>query len=140
MQTTLLLIGFILLVCGAFAQQQRSKVQNRTLRTTGTIVEKSVAPPREGETGTEAVPDYYVIVRYVTGMGEEREFQSRLKADQVRQLEAGSEVNVIYDPLNPYHVKVAASVDRGVATIATTICLMIGACFFLFGLISLTSH
>ena len=140
MQTTLLLIGFILLVCGAFAQQQRAKVQNRTLRTMGTIVEKSVAPPREGETVTRAAPDYYVIVRYVTGMGEEREFQSRLKADQVKQLEAGSEVSVVYDPLNPYHVKVATGIDRGVATIATTICLMIGVCFFLFGLISLASH
>ena len=140
MQTMLLLIGFILLIFGAFAQQQRSKVQNRTLRTMGTIIEKSVAPLREGETETGAAPDYYVVVRYVSGMGEEREFQSRLKANQVKQVEAGSEVSVIYDPLNPYRVKVASSVDRGVATIATTICLMVGVCFFLFGLISLASH
>lgn len=147
-KTTLLFLGMVLLVCGALLQQRRSRVQSRTMRTKGTIVEKGSSERRAVDAAmTEAAAttnpphqEYYAVVHFTTGLGEVREFRTRLTPEQFNELAADSEVSVVYDPLNPDRVRMSADIGQRTATIATMICVIIGACFFLYGLIELSSH
>lgn len=139
----LLFVGIVLLVCAALFQQRRSGVQSRVFRTRGTIIDKERIAMNDGTSEDPAIireGAAIITVRYTPGTGEPLTFQTRLKAELTQQYEIGSEVIVLYDAQNPSRAKLAPVVNQRTATIATTICLLVGACFFLYGLLSLMHH
>lgn len=139
----LLFVGIVLLVCAALFQQRRSGIQSRVFRTRGTIIDKERIATSDGtpEDSARIREDAAIItVRYTPGTGEPLTFQTRLKAELTQQYAIGSDVIVLYDAQNPSRAKVAPVVSQRTSTIVTTICLLIGACFFLYGLLSLMNH
>lgn len=142
----LLFIGIVLLVCAALFQQRRSSGQSRVFRTRGTVLSLSkedlVTGADESAGNRSAVRDAVtvVVVSFQTGSGETLTFQSQLGARDAQALEPGCEVTVLYDALNPVRARLAPAVPQRTATIALTLCLLVGACFFFYGLLSLLNH
>ena len=139
----LLFVGIVLVVCAALFQQRRSGVQSRVFRTRGTIIDKERIAMNDGTSTDPAIMREgaaILTVRYTPGAGEPLTFQTRLKAELTQQYEIGSEVIVLYDAQNPSRAKLAPVVNQRTSTIATTICLLVGACFLLYGLLSLMNH
>jgi hypothetical protein len=139
----LLFVGIVLLVCAALFQQRRSGVQSRVFRTRGTIIDKERIAINDETPSDPAIMREgaaIITVRYTPGTGEPLMFQTRFKAELTQQYEIGSEVIVLYDAQNPSRAKLAPVVNQRTSTIATTICLLVGACFLLYGLLSLMNH
>jgi Protein of unknown function (DUF3592). len=140
----LLFIGIVLLACAALFQQRRSSGQSRVFRTRGTVLSKEdlVTGTADNASNRSTARDAVtlVVVSFQAGSGEPLTFQSQLSARDAQALEPGSEVTVLYDALNPARARLAPAVPQRTATIALTLCLLVGACFFFYGLLSLMKH
>jgi hypothetical protein len=103
--------SLVLFICGLLFFWLGIDIRRRWLRfvasayqTAGLVVDKKQVWVFAGSTPVRSVR---LIVRFVTNLGQTREFQ--LTNVRLRSLEINDEVSVLYDPANPAHATLATS-------------------------------
>ena len=130
---SILFVGIALLFGAALFQRRRTSGQSRLFTTRGIV--QAIEPVPDAQDTTRLV-----TVSFQPGSGVPITFETHLSAQAVQRLAVGGEVTVQYDASNPERARLAPMVSSRTETIATIACLLVGACFFFYGLLLLMQY